>query len=58
MCTELGLPDGMRERSDESNALFWGEVGEEWIGDITNPMDARNSVQIRKTRLSFAVVLA
>ena len=35
MCTELGLPDGMRERSDESNALFWGEVGKEWIGDIT-----------------------
>jgi hypothetical protein len=55
MCTELGLPDGMRERSDESNALFWGEVGEEWIGDITKSNgrkefgpDSEDAIELRR----------
>ena len=31
MCAELGLPDGVREGSDESGAVFRGEVDKERV---------------------------
>ena len=31
MCAELGLPDGVREGSDDSGAVFRGEVDKERV---------------------------
>ena len=59
MCAELGLPDGVREGSDESGAVFRGEVDWTRKGSVAgqNPMEPRNSFQMRKTRVYFALVL-